>query len=98
MIIITGSIVAKPETLAELQSLALEHVHRSRREPGCVSHAVHLAVEDPLRLFFFEEWADRAAIEAHFAVPESRAFVSQTRKLGAEMSPIAIYEATQVTL
>jgi len=56
MIIVTGSIQARPDTLDELLALSVEHVRRSRGEPGCVSHAVHRDVEDPLRLVFFEQW------------------------------------------
>ena len=44
-------------------------------EPGCISHAVHVDCENPLRLVFFEQWADRAALLAHFSVPASRDFV-----------------------
>jgi quinol monooxygenase YgiN len=93
LIIITGSIVARPETLHELRAVSPEHVRRSRTEPGCLSHAVHIDVEDPLRLFFFETWADRAAITAHFAVPASGAFVRAASRLSTEAPSIQIYEA-----
>lgn len=97
MLIVTGSITARPDTLAELEKLALEHVHRSRLEPGCISHAVHRDVENPLRLVFFEEWADKAALDTHFAVPASGAFVRAARGLASEATAIAIYEASPVT-
>jgi len=74
MILVTGSVVVKDGQLDEALALSLEHVRRSRTEPGCLSHAVHRDVENPSRLVFVEEWADRAAIAAHFAVPASRAF------------------------
>ena len=93
MIIITGTILAGPETLEELLAISLEHVRRSRSEPGCLSHDVHIDAENPLRLFFFETWADRAAVEAHFAVPESRAFVKAANRLAAEPPIIQIYDA-----
>ena len=98
MIIITGSITAKAETAAELERLSLEHVRRSRGEPGCISHAVHRDVENPLRLVFVEEWADQAAVEAHFAVPASREFVRAARGLAMEASPIAIFEASRLEM
>src|SRR5438105_3412802 len=69
MIIVTGSILARADTFDEVLRLSREHVERSRKEPGCVSHAVHVDCENPLRLFFFEQWADEAALRAHFAVP-----------------------------
>ncbi len=53
MIVVTGSFVARPDRLAEAVALAQEHVNRSRLEPGCISHALHLDAENPNRLFFF---------------------------------------------
>ena len=97
MLIVTGSIVGRPETITELERLALEHVHRSRLEPGCISHAAHRDLENPLRLVFFEEWADRAALDAHFAVPASGEFVRAARALASPATAIAIYEATRST-
>jgi quinol monooxygenase YgiN len=69
MIVVTGSVTARKETFNEVRRLSLEHVHRSRAEPGCISHAVHVDCEDALRLVFIEQWVDRAALLAHFAVP-----------------------------
>jgi quinol monooxygenase YgiN len=71
-------------------------VHRSRKEPGCISHAVHADCEDPLRLVFIEQWADRAALLAHFAVPASRDFVAALRPLACNVPTIEIYDATQL--
>ena len=95
MIIVTGSIQARADTVDELLRQSLEHVRRSRTEPGCLSHAVHQDVEDPLRLFFFETWADRAALTAHFAVPGSREFVKHAGRLAAGAPTIQIYDASQ---
>ena len=75
MIVVTGSVTVRTETFDEARRLSLEHVHRSRQEPGCISHAVHVDCENPLRLVFFEQWADRTALAAHFAVPASGEFV-----------------------
>jgi quinol monooxygenase YgiN len=93
MIIITGSIIAKADRLEDMITLSLEHVRRSRSEPGCVAHTVHQDLENPLRLVFVEEWSDRAAVAAHFAVPASRAFVKAATQMAAEPAMIHIYEA-----
>ncbi len=96
MIVITGSVIAKAGRLDEVLSLSLEHVRRSRLEPGCVSHAVHRDTENPDRLFFFEEWVDQAAVTAHFAVPSSRAFVKALGGLAAEAPRLSMYDATRL--
>jgi len=98
MIIVTGSILAKPDHDAELLAASLEHVHRSRTEPGCIAHAVHRDAENPLRLVFVEEWADREALLAHFAVPASRAFVKAAAALAASAPAMQIYEAQPLKL
>ena len=98
MILVTGNIVAKADSLDELLSLSLEHVRRSRTEPGCLSHAVHQDAENLLRLVFVEEWADKAALAAHFAVPASRDFVKAAGRLAAAPPVINIYEATRVEM
>jgi quinol monooxygenase YgiN len=72
MILVTGSVTAREESLDEVRQLSLEHVQRSRDEPGCISHAVHIDCENPLRLVFVEQWTDKAALLAHFAVAASR--------------------------
>src|SRR6476646_3526936 len=59
MIVVTGIVTARQDSFDEVRRLSLEHVHRSRGEPGCISHAVHVDCENPLRLVFFEQWADR---------------------------------------
>lgn len=96
MIVVTGSFVARPDRLAQALALALEHVRRSRLEPGCISHAVHQDAENPARLFFFEEWADQAALDAHFQVPACRAFVGQVGELATGGPQLSIFSATRL--
>lgn len=96
MIVVTGSVTARQDSLGEITRLSLEHVHRSRKEPGCISHAVHIDCENPLRLVFLEQWADRATLSAHFALPASRDFVRALRPLAAAATTIEIYEAARL--
>ena len=96
MIVVTGSVTTRQDSFEEARRLSLEHVHRSRTEPGCISHAVHVDCENPLRLVFIEQWADRAALAAHFAVPASRNFVRALSALVASPPTIEIYDATRL--
>ena len=90
MLIVTGTVTARPETLDETLAAALEHVRRSRTEPGCLQHGVSIDAEDPLTLVFYEEWEDREALEAHFRVPGSLAFVQAMRSLAAGQTQMKI--------
>ena len=58
MIVVTGSATVQRDNLDEARRLSLEHVRRSREEPGCISHAVHIDCENPCRLVFIEQWED----------------------------------------
>jgi quinol monooxygenase YgiN len=96
MIVVTGSVTGREDSFSEISRLSLEHVRRSREEPGCISHAVHVDCENPLRLVFIEQWADRAALLAHFAVPASRDFVRALQSLATDATTIEFYDATRL--
>ena len=93
MIIVTGSVLGRAEGIEELVEASLAHVRSSRTEPGCLAHGVYRDAEDPLRLFFYEEWSDRAALAAHFAVPGSLEFVGAVTALAAAPPEMRIYDA-----
>lgn len=93
MIIVTGSVTARPDSLETLRQASLDHVRRSRTEAGCISHSVQADCENPLRLFFFERWSDMAALREHFRQPGSAEFLAAVRTLAAETEAIAMYEA-----
>ncbi|MEO7429360.1 MAG: putative quinol monooxygenase [Acidimicrobiales bacterium] len=98
MIIVTGSARAAADHIDELLGHCVEHVRRSRSEPGCLSHAVHRDVEDPLRVFFFEQWEDPSALRAHFAVPASGEFVRAIATLTSEPPTLEIYAAEPASI
>ncbi|MEO6126419.1 MAG: putative quinol monooxygenase [Ilumatobacteraceae bacterium] len=97
MIIVTGSVQTSPETLAEALQVSLEHVRRSRLEPGCLLHSVHRDVENDHRLVFVEHWQDLDALRMHFAVQASRDLSKALGRLATERPTIEIYDATPTT-
>lgn len=79
--IVLGAVTGRADSIDRLTEISLEHVRRSRTEPGCLSHEVSVDAENPLRLVFVERWVDRAALDAHFAVPASLDFVTELQQL-----------------
>jgi quinol monooxygenase YgiN len=57
---------------------------------------VHADCENPLRLVFIEQWTERAALPAHFAVSGSRDFVRALQPLAAAATTIEIYDAARL--
>lgn len=92
MLIVTGSVVVREDAVDEALEVALAHVRRSRTEPGCLLHSVHRDAEQPSRLFFYEQWSDRAALDTHFAVAESVEMVRSLNALATEPPSMQIYE------
>ena len=59
-------ICASPSEAARVRAHLPEHTRLTRAEPGCVAFEVR-PTEDPLVWALDEEFADRAAFEAHQA-------------------------------
>jgi quinol monooxygenase YgiN len=49
-----------------------------------------------MRLFFFEQWADEAALRTHFAVEGSKAFVGSLKGRIVETTGTQIYRAEAI--
>jgi quinol monooxygenase YgiN len=96
LILVVGHVITSPETAEEITRLCVEHSQRSRAEPGCLAHNVHTDCETPARLVFVERWADMDALKAHFAVPESVAFVKAVRALSPEPTEMQVFDAAEL--
>lgn len=83
MIVITGSATAKPGAFERLRAEGLAHSERSRREDGCLTHRLYVDATEPERLFFYEEWRDMAAVEAHFRHPDTSTVLAAIREHAA---------------
>ena len=98
MIIVLGSARVRADATEQAFTISQEHVHRSRSEPGCVSHAVYWDPEQAGRLVFVEQWADREALWAHFQVPASRAFAKALGGLAVEPPEMSLFDATALPI
>lgn len=96
MIVITGSVTAKPGSMAPLRAEALAHCERSRAEDGCLTHRVFVDALEPDRLFFYEEWRDMTAVEAHLRHPEMPRIVAAIRTHAAASAGPMFLDATPV--
>ena len=93
MLIVTGSVEARPDTIDRIVELGLMHVQRSRQEPGCLLHSIHRDVENEFRVVFIERWQDADALAAHFQVRASGDFVREAAALAARPPEMSIFEA-----
>lgn len=96
MLIVTGSVTARADTFERLLEESVAHVHRSRGETGCILHSVQADCDNPLRLFFYEQWTDAQALRTHFDQPGSREFIAAVRQLAVASEPAAIFQAEAI--
>lgn len=96
MIVITGSVTAKPGAFELLKSEGLAHSARSRVEDGCLSHRCYIDADAPERLFFYEEWRDMAAVEAHFRHDDTGRIMAAIREHAAASEGPTLLEASPV--
>jgi quinol monooxygenase YgiN len=97
MIIVLGSVMVQDDKVSEAVRWSLEHVARSRLEPGCIEHGVSRDAESGNRLVFVERWESMDALKAHFAVPASGKFVQAISALASAPPSMTLYESSEVS-
>ncbi len=92
MLLIIGRVSCSAENRDELVTELEKMQDASRREDGCIRYGFFAAVEDPLSFIAVEEWADRAALDSHFAEPHLREFSGRLLELCEGTPEVAIHE------
>lgn len=88
---VVARLTARPETVAEVQTVLLSLIEPTRQESGCLRYILLQNAADPTDFTFVEEWADEEALEAHFATPHLQAALVQAPPLLAATPDIRRY-------
>ena len=88
---VVAHIVAKPSKLDEARSMLEALVEPTRNEAGCLRYELMKNLSDETEFVFIEEWADEAALTAHFSTPHVRAAFAQAADLLAAPPDIRKY-------
>jgi quinol monooxygenase YgiN len=91
-LVVIGRVECNADRRDELVAAFEEMQDNSRREPGCLRYGFFAAVEDPLSFIAVEEWADREALDRHFAQPHLREFARRLLELVSARPGVAIHE------
>ena len=81
MYTILGTVTARPETRDELHQLLMAQVAPTRAEAGCINYDYHGDAADPCAFVFYENWINKAALDAHLAMPHLQPLFSQLGRL-----------------
>jgi quinol monooxygenase YgiN len=85
-IVLIARLKVKKDAVENLKQAALAIVVDSRSEPGCVNYDIHQAIDDETVFLWHETWANKAALDEHFAKPYTKEFFARVDEL-AEESP-----------
>ena len=69
MVSFTVRMTFRPEDREEIATTLRELAAASRAEPGCISYIPHRVESDPDTIVIYEQYRDRAALDAHKASP-----------------------------
>ena len=67
MFVIAAQWYAREGKHEEVATLAKQMIPHTRAEPGCRLFTVNQSTDDPRKFLLYEQFADRAAFEAHTA-------------------------------
>jgi quinol monooxygenase YgiN len=92
MLVVIGRVRCGSEEREELIELFRRMQDDSRLEDGCLRYGFFAAVDDENSFVAVEEWADREALDRHFAQPHLARFSTRLLELVSERPEVAIHE------
>jgi quinol monooxygenase YgiN len=92
VLLVIGRVRCAADQRDDLVALLETMQDNSRGEDGCLRYGFFAAVEDPLSFVAVEEWADREALDRHFAQPHLHEFTRGLLELVSERPEVAIHE------
>jgi quinol monooxygenase YgiN len=92
MITLVAIAQAKPGKEQVLQETLLALVPQTRQEAGCINYDVHRSLSKPGVFIFYENWADRDALQKHSKMPYMLELRTKMADLLAEPLQIELYE------
>jgi len=95
MIVITGTISIDPAKMPEALAAIAELVPATLAEEGCNAYEFFVSPTDPSVLRVVEEWADQAALDAHFVAPHMAAFMGAMGDFGVSGTEIWRYDVAE---
>ncbi len=94
-IVLVARLKVKKEMVEEAKQVALSLVEVSRTEAGCVNYDLHQAIDDETVFVWHEVWANKAALDEHFAQPYFGKFFAKVEEIAAE--PPQIYLTKKIS-
>jgi quinol monooxygenase YgiN len=92
MILVSGHFRLPMERIAEARAEMARVIEASLAEDGCCAYSYAEDVTEPGLFRVHEEWDNRAALDAHFAMPHMKRWQAERGNLGFSDRQISVYE------
>ncbi len=92
MIIVTGIVELRPDTVEKFKEISADNLVASRAEAGCHGYAYYQDIENPCIFRPYEIWEDEATLIKHFQEPHTQAFTKALREIGVVRFDVYKYE------
>ncbi len=92
MLIVAGEVVVKEGAIDQVREVLRNMEEESRKEPGCLTYAFSIDVNNPTMVRIFERWESSEALKAHFKMPHMAAFGEAVGKIQPKSIDLKVYE------
>lgn len=89
---VVATFEARPGKEAELRVALIGLVAPTRKEAGCLNYDLHILPENPAKFLFHENWASKAALDAHMQSPQIQALLPRVNDLCTEFPTIMVWD------
>ena len=88
---VVARVRAKPGKEGETKCALLALVGPTRAEAGCINYDLHQSHDDAAQFLFYENWENRAHLDAHAKSAHIQAFRARAGELLAEPVEIRLF-------
>lgn len=92
MLVVIATLPGNPEKREEITTALTKAAAASREDPGCVSYAFHVDMENVDHYVSVELWEDQESLDAHFGTPHVAELMGKAPELLAGEVDLKIYE------
>ena len=89
---VVARVVAIPENVVQVRAILTSLIEPTRKEEGCIQYQLLQNDTEPTDFTFVEEWASKAALDAHLASSHIEAASNQLEGLIASEPDIRLYK------
>src|SRR4051812_27958794 len=94
IVTVVATFQGRPGKEAELRAALIGLLAPTRKESGCLNYDLHQSPGDAAKFLFHENWASKAALDAHLQSPQIKELIPLVDELCVAFPEIKIWKKT----